>query len=89
MHLFAVYHVDGRGEKVLDSITETFGSDDIQVLSDDLLIIRSLEPDPRSLQEAVGIGTGAHPGIVFKLNASHGGYYLPEFWAWLEAAQGA
>ena len=85
MNIFVFFHEDERSEAVEEAITAQFGSENVYALSDELMAVRTYVADPRSFT-GLGIGEDEGTGVIFKLNASHKGFYRPSFWQWLKEA---
>ena len=85
LNLFAVVHDQSRSDATNDRIAHRYGDDQF-VVSPTVLLIRSSASDPDILRTDIGIGEGPGEsvGVVFKLNASHAGYFNTQLWEWLK-----
>ncbi|MCY3655033.1 MAG: hypothetical protein OXG95_00255 [Chloroflexi bacterium] len=94
MNVFAVFHENPR-EDPFDAQIHVDLGDNVYTLSDRLLLIRAPDEVPDSIAERMGFtreSGEADPaaqrlGVVFKLNASHLGFYHSGLWDWLREAR--
>lgn len=93
MNVFAVYHEQPREDPFDAQIKVDLGND-VLVLSDQLLLIRSHDEAPDNIADRMGFTRDENEpdapprlGVVLKLNASHLGYYHTHLWDWLREAR--
>ncbi len=85
MNVFVLFHEEDRTEALEQAIKDKFGSDNVYPFTDNLVLVRSPAANPATFS-GVGIGEDEGTGVIFKLNASHHGFYRREFWQWLKEA---
>lgn len=86
MSLFIAIFREPTASSVIEEVRSEFNGD-TYLLTDYAVLIRCSVDDPRDLSRHFGMVTGKEeepvPGVVFKLNGSHGGYFSRSLWPWL------